>query len=265
MTRSQIRQELIEETGGSLEEMRKMRTQLKGSEGIPLDKKKRLGVLSDLIRKKQREKKHLSNTEEGEKDEDPEEEATPFDPSPPFPPKHTETRSIKKNVNSGNVHSRKNARKKERVTVKVLNSQKPGNQTHIAQGRTTGAQGLLRSEPVMIENTSVSPISLPHSSSPIAVPHTSFPLNVQPQRPHPHMQMGLLPSPSPPQYIPPLLGSPPVNIPLRVHSADSHFIRQSPPTMSMEPYPSSYGHVPVGNRPLLPSPLYRPQWQPPRR
>ena len=57
LTRSEIRVKLMEQTGGSIEELKKLKIQLRGKaysgKGIPMDKKM-LAVVSDMIKKAQR-------------------------------------------------------------------------------------------------------------------------------------------------------------------------------------------------------------------
>ena len=285
MSRSQIRRQLIEETGGSIEELKKRQSQLKSRAhsgiGTPIDKKA-LSVCSDVIKTL-----HKQSSQKGE--EFDKKDILPVDTPlvPPTTAAHnsdpptSEPSLIDKQPAQSKPSSKRKRRREEASTriVEIVEKvpstktpQKSQNKMEDLRRRvpnSSDSSNAVISGPTVVIRPNVTAPAVPHPPLMNAVPHTSFPINTPHQvmphpQPRPQIPVPLLPSP-PPQYAP-LMGVPPPSIPPQVSNQRSALFNHPLP---LAPGFSSH-HMPprplISPPSLLPHPppvVPRPHWYPP--
>ena len=285
LTRSEIRAKLMEQSGGSIEELKKLKIQLRGKaysgRGIPLDKKM-LAVVSDMIKKAQRSEKRMQQEEE--------EDVTMATPDTSKLDEKLVESSSHEDVNQGErapgnsrtpskleqtgmtKSTTKMISRKDEVKIRVVKNPSRARPELTSKTYYRGKVSIIRSPTKLSHDTVVTkavttnkvsqdkPIQSPHSSTvPIAVPRNprsafdfQFPLGPSPPLVY-NQHHSLHQVPNSPSLLP--IPSPPLHIPA--------YITGTSPTANYPPnYPSvrywyHQGPFPRQSPPsssLLPSP-----------
>ena len=240
-----------------------MKAKAHSSKGTSIDKKS-LSVLTDLVKKLQKEQTQPLDEEDVKKTG-----ATSNDirPTPLINKQYTRKGS---SSSSQQPDSSKHGHEQARVFDKLSKTSVPQNTTgNYSRHTTAGPTVIVRPK---IDSTAT--FSHPSPRPPLnAVPHSSYPLDTQHQMvpPHPHTSMSvpLLPSPTTPQYPLAMYSqSPPTTGVLSTENNRRPLIDQ-PPLITGNFPPSHVSSVPHS---LLPNPnvpnwsqQHHPQWYPPPR
>jgi hypothetical protein len=232
LSRSQLRVKILEQTGGSIDELRKLKQQLRSrafsKEGRSQDKKM-LSVVGDLLKKRERD--------ELIKQQESAAQST-----------ITTTTTTSATTTSATTESNKKNSRTNKVTVikshPIPNKQWQSSKSDTILKDKSPADVVIpgcHSNPVLVPGRHSNPMPIPsHQSNPILIPNDPQHIRDIWRQPLIHSPHHLLPSPSPPNY---LRASPPV------------LYGTTPP--SNRPHPSQYGgysNVPHSAVPLMAPP-----------